>query len=98
MDGRYGVATAAALLACLSLNECARPMSSAELDRQTDCRTQVDRQYEKQNRYLLSEQAQTGTPYSSHGIPGDTTDGLGDLYRRDRNVDACLHSTTTDSH
>lgn len=82
------------LVGLLSLGACAaRTASPGDLDRQADCRAQVDRQYEKQNRYLLSEQDQTGTPYSSHGIPGDTTSGLGDLYRRDRNIDDCMRST-----
>jgi hypothetical protein len=82
------------LVVLLSLGACAaQTLSPADLDRQEDCRAQVDRQYEKQNRYLLSEQDQTGTPYSSHGFPGDTTSGLGDLYRRDRNIDACMRST-----
>ena len=82
------------LVVLLSLGACAaHALSPADLDRQADCRAQVDRQYEKQNRYLLSEQDQTGTPYSSHGFAGDTTSGLSDLYRRDRNIDDCMRST-----
>ncbi len=83
----------AALGGVLWLAGCGpRSLSPADLDRQADCRAQADRQFEKQNRYLLSEQDQTGTPFSSHGIPGDTTSGLGDLYRRDRDVDRCVNA------
>jgi hypothetical protein len=95
MNGPKSLAMAGLLL---GLSGCAHPLSSADVERQTDCRAQADRQYEKQNRYLMSEQDQTSTPYSSHGIPGDTTSGLSDVYRRDRAVDACMHSTPTDSH
>ena len=86
-------APAAILLASVvfGLGGCTAPLSQADLDRQDDCRQQADRQFDKQNRYLMSEQDQTGTPFSSHGFPGDTTRGLDDLYRHDRMVDDCLH-------
>ncbi len=71
---------------------CAHPQSSAELEQQQACGQQADRQFEKQNRYLLSERDQTDTPFSSSGLPGNTTEGLNDQYSRDRMVDDCMHS------
>jgi hypothetical protein len=63
------------------------------MEQQQACGQQADRQFEKQNRYLMSEQDQTGTPFSSRGLPGDPTQGLSDQYHRDRMVDDCMHST-----
>ena len=71
---------------------CARTQSSTELQAQQTCGQQADRQFEKQNRYLMSEQDQTATPFSSRGMPGDTSQGLSDQYHRDRMVDDCMHS------
>ena len=81
----------AAVLAGLAAG-CTQPRSSAELEQQQACGQQADRQFEKQNRYLLSERDQTDTPFSSSGLPGDTTRGLNDQYGRDRAVDDCMHS------
>ena len=81
---------AAILLAPLA--GCGEKRSSAELERQQACGQQADRQFEKQNRYLLSERDQTSTPFSSSFLPGDPTRGLNDQYSRDRMVDDCLHS------
>ena len=71
---------------------CGQPRSSAELEQQQACGQQADRQFDKQNRYLMSERDQTDTPFSSSGLPGDTTQGLNDQYSRDRMVDDCMHS------
>ncbi len=85
-----GVAVACLLLSFLA--GCGQPRSSAELERQQACGQQADRQFEKQNRYLMSERDQTATPFSSSGLPGDPTRGLNDQYGRDRMVDDCMHS------
>lgn len=82
---------AACVLLCL-LAGCGQPRTGAELEQQQACGQQADRQFEKQNRYLLSERDQTDTPFSSSGLPGDTTQGLNDQYGRDRMVDDCMHS------
>jgi hypothetical protein len=81
------------LAALLQLGGCGSRLSSADLERQQDCRTQADHLFDQQNRYLMSERSQTDTPFSSSGMPGDPTRGLDDQYRRDRMVDDCLHST-----
>jgi hypothetical protein len=64
----------------------------AEMSHEQSCGQQADRQFDKQNRYLMSEQDQSATPFSSSGVIGDTSHGLDDQYRRDRMVDDCLHS------
>ena len=85
---RSAVLAIALLLPLPYLSGCAgQHLDRAALSRQSDCRAQADRRYEAQNRSLLSEADQTGTPFSSSGVPGDTSAGLSDLYRRDR--DAC---------
>ncbi|MBE7212646.1 MAG: hypothetical protein INR65_16640 [Gluconacetobacter diazotrophicus] len=83
------------LLMLLGLAACGSRLSSADLERQQDCRAQADGQFDRQNRYLMSERSQTDTPFSSSGMPGDPSRGLGDVFRRDRMVDDCLHSTDT---
>ncbi len=86
---------AGVVVACLLLSPlagCSQPRSGAELERQQACGQQADRQFEKQNRYLMSERDQTATPFSSSGLPGDPTRGLNDQYGRDRMVDDCMHS------
>ncbi len=88
---RHG-AGIAALVLLASLGGCGQPRTSAELEQQQTCGQQADRQFEKQNRYLMSERDQTDTPFSSSGLPGNTTQGLNDQYSRDRMVDDCMHS------
>ncbi len=89
---RRATGTAVACILLLPLAGCGQPRSSAELEQQQACGQQADRQFEKQNRYLMSERDQTDTPFSSSGMPGDTTRGLNDQYGRDRMVDDCMHS------
>lgn len=76
----------------LLLAGCAPRASEAEMAHEQSCGQQADRQFDKQNRYLMSEQDQSATPFSSSGVIGDTSHGLDDQYRRDRMVDDCLHS------
>ena len=92
-DGRRhaGGVAVACLLLC-SVAGCGQPRSGAELEQQQACGQQADRQFEKQNRYLMSERDQTATPFSSSGLPGDPTRGLNDQYGRDRMVDDCMHT------
>ena len=87
---RAGTILAGVLLGLLA--GCGQPRSGAELEQQQACGQQADRQFDKQNRYLMSERDQTDTPFSSSGLPGDTTQGLNDQYSRDRMVDDCMHS------
>ena len=84
-----GVGLAAALLL---LAGCTAPRSSADLERQTECGHEADQQFNKQNRYQLSEEDQSSSPFSSNGLIGVPNKGLNDEYRRDRLVDDCLHS------
>jgi len=84
-----------AMLSTGLLGACAAQRNDAELGRQQDCRRQADRQFEKQNRYLLSEQDQSASPFSSNGTVGITSQGLGDLFHRDQAVDDCLHTVDT---
>ena len=86
---RSGIGLAATLLV---LAGCAAPRSSADLERQTECGREADQQFNKQNRYQLSEEDQSSSPYSSNGLIGVPNKGLNDEYRRDRLVDDCLHS------
>ena len=85
-----GIVAAGALLGFLA--GCAPQRTGAELEQQQACGQQADRQFEKQNRYLMSERDQTDTPFSSSGMPGNTTQGLNDQYSRDRMVDDCMHT------
>ena len=85
-----GIAAVCVLLSFLA--GCGQPRTGAEQERQQACGQQADRQFEKQNRYLMSERDQTATPFSSSGLPGDPTRGLNDQYGRDRMVDDCMHS------
>ena len=87
--GPFGLGLAAALLL---LTGCAAPRSGADLERQTECGQQADQQFNKQNRYQLSEEDQSSSPFSSNGLIGVPNKGLNDEYRRDRLVDDCLHS------
>ena len=87
--GPFGIGLAAALLL---LAGCVAPRSGADLERQTECGQQADQQFNKQNRYQLSEEDQSSSPFSSSGLIGVPNKGLNDEYRRDRLVDDCLHS------
>ncbi len=82
---------AAAALGCV-LGGCAAPQDGAQLDRQQECGRQADQEFNKQNRYQLSEEDQSSSPFSSSGLIGVPNKGLADQYRRDRLVDDCLHS------
>lgn len=81
-----------ALLLAMLVGGCTAPQSTADLQRQQACGQQADRQFEKQNRYLMSEQDQSSSPFSSNGTIGITSQGLDDQYHRDNMVDDCLHS------
>lgn len=76
----------------LLLGGCTPPQSEADQEHERSCGQQADRQFDKQNRYLMSEQDQSTSPFSSSGTIGNTSQGLDDQYRRDRMVDDCLHS------
>ncbi len=94
-SGPIGAGLAARLLLLIGvLAGCAAPQSGADLERQADCGRQADQQFNKQNRYQLSEEDQSSTPYSSSGLIGVPNKGLNDEYRRDRLVDDCLHSAS----
>ena len=82
-----------ALIGAILLAGCSRPETSADLERRQDCTRQADQEFNKQNRYQLSEEDQSSTPFSSSGLIGVPNKGLSDQYRRDRMVDDCLHST-----
>ncbi len=58
------------------------------------CKAEADRTYLEQNREVLSERSQTDTPFSSSGMVGVTSQGLGQLYGRSNDIEACLRSRT----
>ena len=85
-------AALAVLLLCGGLAGCTAPQSSADLERQQECGRQADQEFNKQNRYQLSEEDQSSSPFSSSGLIGVPNKGLNDEYRRDNLVDDCLHA------
>ncbi len=82
----------AAILLGGLLAGCAARESSADLERQQACGRQADQEFNKQNRYQLSVEDQSSSPFSSSGLIGVPNKGLSDEYRRDRLVDDCLHT------
>jgi hypothetical protein len=90
---------AAALVAVLALTACSAPVPPARsraaevsaADRAA-CRTRADEIYAKQNRVDLSLRDQRDNPYASTGLPGNTSEGLGQRYAHAEMVQDCLNS------
>lgn len=95
------MALAAMALAATTLAGCTPlpPPSHAEQAAASACETAADRTFNTQNRYLLSERDQRDTPFSVSGLPGVTSNGLGQRYGRDEQLAGCLreNSETTDT-
>ena len=66
------------------------PRSQADQAAASACEQQADQTYLTQNRYLLSERSTTDTPFSTSGLPGVTSNGLGQRYGRDQQLAGCL--------
>jgi hypothetical protein len=81
-------------LGMIALAGCEKPvpMSRAASADAAACRARADEIYLKQNRALMSVRDQRDTPFAATGISGNTTQGLGDLYGRDRMIASCLNS------
>ena len=76
----------------LALGGCAAggPATRADREAVASCRVDADRAYLQQNRVLLSERSQVDTPFSASGTVGVTSEGLGRLYGRANDLEACL--------
>lgn len=80
------------LLAAASLAGCGDqpPRTHAEQAAIAGCRQRADEAFLKQNRALLSERTMVDSPFSSTGITGITSAGLGDRFARDQMVSDCV--------
>ena len=77
----------------LLLAGCAgAPVSRSDQAAVRACRSETDRVYAQQNRYLLSERSQRDTPFSTSGTIGVTSEGLGQQYGRDVDMEDCLRN------
>jgi hypothetical protein len=88
------------LLLAASCAGCAfsPPLTQEERVRQETCRSEVDRVYNAQNRYQLSERSTLDAPLSSYGLPSDTARGLSDRYARDQQIGDCVrHGPSPDA-
>ncbi len=83
-----------ALFGVFFLSGCVKPVPPSRETTQdaAACRSRADEIYLKQNRALLSERDQRDEPFGATGIPGNTTEGLGDRYGRDQMLADCLNS------
>ncbi len=90
---------AAALSLALAGCSTATPPSHADQAAASACEKQADQTFLTQNRYLLSERDQRDTPFSTSGLPGITSNGLGQRYGRDEQLAGCLrqNSQSTDT-
>ena len=61
-----------ALIIAILAGGCSAPQTSADIERRQDCTRQADQEFNKQNRYLMSEEDQSATPFSSSGMIGVT--------------------------
>ena len=75
----------------LLMGACAArpPQSSADRAAAAACRQEVDRVYAAQNRRDLSYRDQRDTPFASSYNSGVTSAGLGTLFGRDNDIQAC---------
>ena len=93
-------ATLPALLALLAIAGCARfqptPATHASAGAVASCRQSTDAAFNRQNRYLLSERSETGTPFSTSGTDGITTRGLTQQYDYDTALHSCLTTGNAD--
>ncbi len=80
-------------LAGLALAGCSfpGPLSEQQRDTLAGCRADVDRAYNTQNRYQLSERDNRDTPFSGGGQVAAPSDGLADQYSHETRVADCVH-------
>lgn len=81
-------------LAGLGLAGCAappRPKPDAAM--LSSCRERTERQFNRQNRDLLSYQDNTGTPFSTSFDSGITSAGLSRRFARDQMMSSCVGSS-----
>jgi hypothetical protein len=57
------------------------------------CRSSTDASFNQQNRYLLSEQDTTDSPFSTSGVSGITTRGLTQRYDYGTQLASCLSAS-----
>ncbi len=91
--------SAALFIACLA--GCTPPPQTAATRASAaalaSCRQSADSSFQRQNRYLLSERDQTDTPFSTSGLSGITTRGLGQRYDYDNQLSSCLAASDADN-
>jgi hypothetical protein len=66
-------------------------MTADDREAVADCGKQSDRIYAARNRYELSEQDTSNTPFSGNTLPYNPAAGLRDQYERDQYLDDCLN-------
>lgn len=82
----------AALLASGLAAGCQAPprQRSAEAAKVAACRAETDRAYRVRDRVALYRPEQRDSPFSGNYSPGNTAQGLGDLFGRDQMEAECL--------
>lgn len=93
MIDRSGYTLAAAVLA-VSLTGCYRPPppTRADIDTKAECRQQVERQYNAQNRVDLTRRDERDFAFAGTYNSGIPSRGLGAEYGREQMVTDCLRS------
>ncbi len=84
----------AAVILALGLAGCYRPPppTRADIDTRAECRQQVERQYNAQNRVDLTRRDERDQPFADAYNSGIASRGLGAEYHREQMVTDCLRS------
>lgn len=84
----------AVILSLIGVSACdmlpARHESPTNLSGAASCRQRADDIFLKQNRAYLTQRDTRDSPFSSTGLAGVTSAGLGSRYGRDEMVDDCI--------
>lgn len=85
---------AVALVAVAGLAGCYRPPPSTRADTEikTDCRQQVERQYNAQNRVDLTQRVDRDTAFANSYNSGISSRGLGAEFHRDQMLTDCMRA------